>query len=120
MSDETDRLERHPTDDLAALALGALDADEARDVESHVAGCDTCATELAAHREALFAVALAATREPPADLRTKIVQRHRSAPAPAPAALNGFARLRAFLTRPVPLAVPLALVVLLAVAVAVV
>ena len=133
MSDETDRLERHPTDDLAALALGALDADEARGVESHVARCDTCAAELAAHREALFAVALAATREPPADLRSKILLRHRGAAdrsakdasragarAPARAATSGYEWLRAFFARPVPLAVPLALVVLLVAAVAIV
>src|SRR5438093_995 len=30
MSDETVRMERHPTDDLPAFALGALDAAEAR------------------------------------------------------------------------------------------
>src|SRR5256712_14003890 len=80
MSDETVRMERHPTDDLAAFALGALDAAEAREVETHVARCDTCAREVAAHREALFDVAaLAATREPPAGLRTKIVSRQRRA-----------------------------------------
>src|SRR2546428_12178553 len=105
MSDETVRMERHPTDDLPAFALGALDAAEAREVETHVARCDTCAREVAAHREALFDVAaLAATREPPAGLRTKIVSRERGARVvgtatgpPAPPALLG---------RPLPLPGP--------------
>src|SRR2546428_13300254 len=80
MSDETVRMERHPTDDLAAFALGALDAVEAREGETHVARCDTCAREVAAHRDALFDVAaLAATPEPPAGLPTKIVLRERGA-----------------------------------------
>src|SRR2546426_12498311 len=80
MSDETVRMERHPTDDLPAVALGALDAAEAREVETHVARCDTCAREVAAHREALFDVAaLAATREPPAGPPTEIGSRERGA-----------------------------------------
>src|SRR2546428_13877918 len=107
MSDETVRMERHPTDDLPAFALGALDAAEAREVETHVARCDTCAREVAAHREALFDVAaLAATREPPAGLRTKTLSRERRAAAVRTAA--GAPAPRAALNRPRPLPGPLA------------
>lgn len=37
----------HPTADLAVLALGVLPPEEAREVETHVAGCGTCQAELA-------------------------------------------------------------------------
>src|SRR5207245_11158560 len=108
-------MERHPTDDLAAFALGALDAAEAREVETHVARCDTCARQVAAHREALFDVAaLAVTREPPARLRTKIVSRERGARGVGTATWT--TALRPLLARPVPLAVPVALVALLVIA----
>jgi len=121
VSDETVHIERHPTEELAALALGALDDAEAREVESHVAGCAACAAELAAHREALFAVAaLAATREPPAGLRTSIVLRHRQAPPSVRAGRDALAPVRRVLAWRVPVAIPLALAVLLVVAFAVV
>jgi anti-sigma factor RsiW len=43
----TDRQGPHPLDLLAELALGGLDETEAAGVERHVAGCATCAAELA-------------------------------------------------------------------------
>ena len=36
----------HPLDDLALYALDALDPDEARAVEAHLAGCPSCRAEL--------------------------------------------------------------------------
>ena len=47
-------------DDLAALAVGALPAAEARPLEEHLAACERCRAEYAAAREG-FDVALAAT-----------------------------------------------------------
>ena len=105
----------HPTDDLGALALGALDAEEARAVRAHVAGCDSCAVELRALEEAAFAVAETAERDAPDGLRTKIVERARrdaAARRAPPASFPGQFR------RPVPLAIPLALAVLLAISLA--
>src|SRR2546427_629829 len=67
----------HPTDDLAALAIGALDADEARMVRAHVAGCESCGAELHALEQAAFAVAATAERDVPDGLRSKIVERAR-------------------------------------------
>ena len=36
----------HPREELAALALGALEGDEAAAVRAHVEGCDACRAEL--------------------------------------------------------------------------
>jgi len=104
----------HPTDDLGALALGALDAEEARVVRAHVAGCESCGVELRALQEAAFAVAETAERDAPDRLRTKIVERARreGAPRRATSSFSGLFR------RPVPLAIPLALAVLLAISLA--
>lgn len=49
-------------------ALSALDGDEARAMAAHLAaGCDECQAELRSFREALAAVAIAATDDGPAD-----------------------------------------------------
>ena len=42
----------HPelADDLAAYVLGAMDAEEALEVEAHLATCAECQAQLAAHR----------------------------------------------------------------------
>jgi len=107
-------LDLHPTDDLAAYALGALDDDET--VAAHVARCAVCTREVAELHEALYEAAAvgAAAVDPPRTLRARIVLRHRGAPA---GHTRGWgARLRDFLTRPVPLAAPAALALVLAVA----
>jgi len=107
--------ERHPTEDLPAYALGALDEPERVAVAAHLETCDRCARDLAQFEAALYeAAAVGAVRaDPPRDLRTRIVLQHRGAPA---AAANGWgARVRDWFARPVPLALPLALAVLLVV-----
>jgi anti-sigma-K factor RskA len=106
---------RHPTDDLPAYALGALDEAERVAVAAHVETCDQCARDLAQFEEALYeAAAVGAVRaEPPGDLRTRIVLRHRSAGTRRDP--DWGARVRAWLGRPVRLALPLALAVLLVV-----
>ncbi len=105
----------HPRDDLAAFALGALDAEEARAVRVHLGGCETCRAELRALDETAFAIASAAERDVPAGLRGRIVERARRERAtgrpPSTSWLDIF-------RRPVPLAVPLALAVVLAVSLA--
>jgi anti-sigma-K factor RskA len=50
------RSEGHPLDDLALYALDALEGDEAEQVEAHLAVCDSCRQELAAHEEVLGAL----------------------------------------------------------------
>ena len=106
---------RHPTHDLPAYALGALDEAERVAVAAHVETCDQCARDLAQFEDALYeAAAVGAVRaEPPGDLRTRIVLRHRSAGIRRDP--DWGARVRAWLARPVPLALPLALAVLLVV-----
>jgi len=67
---------QHPTDDLGLYALGLVAGDERHAIEPHVAGCDVCAAELAAHRSTL--AALADTTAPaPAGMRDRIVAAHR-------------------------------------------
>jgi anti-sigma-K factor RskA len=52
----------HPLDELAVYALDALEGEERRAVEAHLATCPECAAELDAHRAALAALTL---DEPP-------------------------------------------------------
>lgn len=61
----------HPLDDVAAYAAGALEPDERRTVEAHLATCTLCQAELAAHRDAL--ARLVPDEEPPAGLWDRIV-----------------------------------------------
>ncbi len=106
---------RHPIDDLAALAIGALDADEARAVRAHVAGCQSCGAELRALEEAAFAVVATAERDVPDGLRTKIVERARREGVPRRAPSSPLFDL---FRRPAPLAIPVALALLLAISLA--
>jgi len=107
--------ERHPTEDLPAYALGALDEAERIAVAAHLETCDQCAHDLAQFEAALYeAAAVGAVRaDPPRDLRTRIVLQHRGARVVR--ASDWGARVREWFARPVPLAVPLALAVLLVV-----
>ena len=106
---------RHPTEDLPAYALGALDEAERIAVAAHIETCDQCARDLAQLEAALYeAAAVGAIRaDPPRDLRTRIVLQHRGARLVR--ASDWGARVREWLARPVPLAVPLALAVVLVV-----
>lgn len=108
--------DRHPTEDLPAYALGALDRGESEVIASHVETCATCARDLAQFEDALFeAAAIGAVNvEPPSDLRTRIVLRHRGARVPTAKAWGD--RVIEFLRSPVPAALPLALAILLVVA----
>lgn len=113
-------LSLHPTDDLAAYALGVLDAAEREPVERHLDGCASCRAEVAAYAETAWTIAQTAALEPPAGLGDRIVARAaregRPITGPRPASVVG--RLAGLLRRPIPAAVPLALVLLLVVTVA--
>ena len=106
--------DRHPIEDLPAYALGALDEPERITVAAHLETCDQCARDLAQFENALYeAAAMGAVRaDPPRDLRSRIVRRHRGANVTRG---NWGAGVREWFARPVPLAVPLALAVLLVV-----
>ena len=112
--------DRHPTEDLPAYALGALDKDEHDVVASHVATCATCAHDLAQFEEALFEAAAvgAVNVDPPANQRTRIVLRHRGARVPGGTSWGD--RMLDFLAAPVPATVPVVLALLLALALGVV
>ena len=59
----------------AAYALDALDSDEAREYEAHLARCERCRGELASLSEAAGALAYATDAPaPPAELRARILQ----------------------------------------------
>jgi anti-sigma factor ChrR (cupin superfamily) len=69
-----------PEDDLneqlTLHALGLLEGDEAAEVEDHLAQCAVCEAEMRELRETAASVALAASAvEPPAHLRSKILDR---------------------------------------------
>ena len=61
-----------------AYAIGALDPEEARLVEEHLAGCQECRQELAEAREATALLALAAPRQVPSpQLRARVLDEAR-------------------------------------------
>src|SRR5207244_4712161 len=62
----------------AAYALDALDPEDARDYEAHLARCDRCRDELASLSEAAGALAYATEAPaPPPELRARILQQAR-------------------------------------------
>ena len=103
----------HPLDDLAAYALGVLEADDQRAVNAHLDGCATCRIEAGALAATVWTIAETAGRSTPSRLRGAIVDRaRRGGAAPAPARASFWSAL----FRPVPLVVPLALAAVLVVA----
>jgi len=112
----------HPTDDLAAFSIGALDAPEAHRVEAHLVSCASCRSEVASFAEVAWGIAeLASQAAPGAALRDRVFEQvlPRTVPqvsaAPRASLLDG---LRRIFDLRVPLAVPMALVLLLAVSLA--
>ena len=93
----------HPTreEDFDLYALGALEGDEKRAIESHLASCADCARRLAEARGRVALIALAAPRvEPSAALKQRLMQRVRDdaesahgaaiAPRATPAPKSGY------------------------------
>src|SRR6185437_9200888 len=63
----------------AAYALDALDSEDARRYEAHLARCERCQGELASLSESASALAYATDAPaPPADLRSRILEQARS------------------------------------------
>lgn len=98
----------HPTDDLAAYAIGALDERGRAGVDVHLAGCAACRGEVRAYSETAWAVAETSARAVPPRLRAAILER-----AQQPARASSLREMLRTLWRPVPLAAPLALAVVL-------
>jgi anti-sigma-K factor RskA len=72
--------------DAAAYALGAMDHDEARRFELHLAQCAVCRDEVGALRQAAELLPLAVTRyEAPRELRRRVLRALRTEPGPAAA-----------------------------------
>lgn len=105
--------DRHPTEELPAYALGALDESEREQIAAHIETCAVCTRDLAQFADALYEAAAvgAVAVDPPRDLRRRIVMRHRDARASTAASWDE--RIRTFLLRPIPAFVPLALALLL-------
>jgi anti-sigma-K factor RskA len=86
----------HPHDDIPVLAAGALDPEEQRAVEAHLATCPACRQELAEYRQVTAALAPAMTTErPPAGTWEAISARltraePAAAPAPEPTRISGW------------------------------
>lgn len=79
---------------IPAYTVGALDAEEARMVEAHLAGCATCQAELESYQKVSELLPLAGRSfTPPARLRSSILR----AVQPAPARAGWQERLRAWL-----------------------
>jgi len=102
----------HPTDDLAAYALGALDQPEQASVAAHLDGCNACRAEVRAFSETAWAVAEMSARDAPARLRTAVVGQAQQRPRG-----SWVRELLEMLRRPVPVAIPLGLAGLLVIAV---
>lgn len=100
----------HPTDDLAAYAIGALDPGDRSRVEDHLAGCTSCRAEVGSFDDVAWGIAGLVNTDPPPELRGLVIGRAaREATRSGPRG----AMWRAFGFR-VPVAIPLALAVLLA------
>lgn len=71
----------HVLEDLSLSALGMLDARERAAVERHLRECASCREALPREEDVAWTLAESVAREPPRDLRARIVARHRRAPA---------------------------------------
>lgn len=110
----------HPSDDLAAYALGVLDAAEREPVERHLASCPPCRAEVATFAETAWSIAQTAALDTPSGLRETIVARaaREARPLVGPRPVSFIDRLIGALRRPMPAALPLALALLLVVSLA--
>ena len=86
-----------PDERLCALAQGALDADTARLVERHVAGCEVCADELRWLRteQAMFSARAERAPAPPSGVWDQIAARTVGVAPPARLTQPARARRRA-------------------------
>lgn len=72
---ETNDHAKHPSDDLAAFALGALDSAEEARVREHLEGCDRCRSELQWLRPAVDVLPASVPQvEPPPRLKRKLMK----------------------------------------------
>ena len=108
----------HPTDDLAAYSIGALDPYDAAKIASHLRSCDTCRGEVEGYEQAAWRLAEAVAQDAPARMRASVIARAESErPTPERSTRRGlFASIADLFRRPVPAFVPAALVVILIVA----
>lgn len=114
-------VEEHVTDLLPEYALGSLDEEETLLVAQHLARCAMCREELDAYRQVVDDLPLAvALRQPPAELRTRILNhiegqtnRTRSILRPPETSMSVGAWFRSLFAHPVGLFVGALLLLLL-------
>jgi len=70
---------------LAAYAADAVDSDERRDVEAHLASCPTCAEDLLGLRETLASMAEQFAEPPPSSMRSAVLAAAAATPQVRPA-----------------------------------
>jgi anti-sigma-K factor RskA len=106
----------HPTDELAAYSIGALEEAESASVTAHLRTCESCRTEVEAYERTAWRLAEAVAAEPPGSMRAAVVERARAERPvrrmPARATVAGLFRW------PIPAFVPLALAFALVVSLA--
>jgi anti-sigma factor RsiW len=103
----------HPTEELAAYAIGTLDPEDQATVEAHVRGCDPCRAEVAAYEATAWRIAEAVAAEPPGGLREAVIARARAEQRRPQGIASSI--LDVF-RRPIPAFVPAALIVVLVIA----
>jgi anti-sigma-K factor RskA len=108
-------------DALGAYAIGALDADEKRVFEAHLATCESCQTELRSMRRVVAGIGLATEPvQPPDSLKARVIAHATSQPQPGipgadprserkPATPDAPGRRRSWAASPLALAASLAL-----------
>ena len=80
-------------DNLAAYALGALDAEEAAALEAHLKTCDTCSTELAQYGRVATGLLMAMPAHPPRSAVRHKLQKRLAGEQPRPRFNWSFGRL---------------------------
>ncbi|MBI2773360.1 MAG: anti-sigma factor [Chloroflexi bacterium] len=101
----------HPSEDLAAYAIGALDRAERAAVDAHLPTCAACRADLEALGDVAWSLAESASLDPPARTRGRLLDGVRSSRSREEPPLVALWRA---LTRPVPIAIPVALAVAVA------
>jgi anti-sigma-K factor RskA len=106
----------HPSDELAAYSIGALEDDAAAAVAAHLRTCAACRADVEAYEQTAWRLAESVAAEPPAHMRAAVVERAHADRPVRPR--SGLAAVIDLFRRPIPAFVPVALALAVVVAVA--